>query len=222
MRERLGLDKVLAWSCGFSCLLMVASAHADAVDDGYFAAKLMLGVAGEAEFEAEAGPSVSSDLELTYGAGVQYQHPLHEHFSLGGQVALRSWQTEAGDNANADRNLLLDVALVPAARVELDHDAELYLAVPVGLALDFWGDDGFNTGSEVVSAEVSTGVGLGVAFMLGARFALSDGFGLLGELGYELHAFSHTVTAMAVGAEAETDFDVSMGQLAINLGAFFY
>jgi hypothetical protein len=215
MRERLGLLTVLAWICGFSCLLTVANAQADAVDDGYFAAKLMLGVAGEADVELDGLPgSLESDLELTYGAGVQYQHPLHEHFSLGGQVSLRSWQTEAGDAANADRNLLLDIDLVPAARIALEHDAELYLAVPVGLALDFWGEDDFGGDA----AEVGTGIGLNVAFMLGARFALSDGFGLLGELGYELHSFTHEVTVANVSADA----DVSMGQLAINLGAFFY
>jgi hypothetical protein len=215
MRERLGLDVALASICGFSCLFAVASAQADTVDDGYFAAKLMLGVAGEADVEVDGVPgSIESDLELTYGAGVQYMHPLHEHFSLGGQVALRSWQTEAGDAANADRNLLLDVSLVPAGRVAIDHDAELYLAVPVGLALDFWGDDEFAGGA----GEVSTGIGLSVAFMLGARFALSTGFGLLGELGYELHSFTHEVEVAGVSGDA----DVSMGQLAINLGVFFY
>jgi hypothetical protein len=177
----------------------------------------MLGVAGEAEVESDAvGLSSSSDLELTYGAGVQYMHPLHEYFALGGQVALLSWQTEAGDAANADRNLLLDVSLVPALRYAIEHDAELYLAIPVGLALDFPGEDSFGVG------EVSTGVGLNVAFMAGARFALADGFGLLGELGYALHAFSHEVSGEVAGISAETEFDVSMGQLAINLGVFFY
>jgi hypothetical protein len=79
-----------------------------------------------------------------------------------------------------------------------------------------------SVGNGLASADVSAGIGFNVAFMLGARFAVSDGFGLLAEVGYELHSFTHTATATAGGVEVENDFDVSMGQLAINLGVFFY
>lgn len=225
--RRLTLRYALAWVVGFSCLLGIESAHAQDrnadAEDPYFAAKLMLGVAGEGEIEFDglAGAGGEGDLEVTYGAGLQYQHPLHEFFSLGGQLSLRSWQSEVEEDApvDVDRNLLFDISLVPAGRYMVDHDVELYLAIPVGLALDFPGDDGFAAGG-AASAEVNTGVGLNLAFMLGARFTVSEGFGLLAELGYQLHSFSHELEAMAAGVTTSTEFDVSLGQVAINVGVF--
>lgn len=220
MRERRGLGMALALACGFSCLLSVAGAHAQDVDDPYFAAKLLLGVAGEGEIEIDGVPGEGEgDLELSYGAGLQYQNPLHDYFSLGGQLALRSWQSEAGDTANSDRNLLLDISVVPAGRYAVKPEIELYLAIPVGLSLDFWGDDGFAAGN-AASAEVSTGVGFNLGFMVGGRFLLGDDVGLLAELGYQLHSFSHEVDAMAAGVSVSPEFDVSLGQFAINLGVF--
>src|ERR1043166_4004250 len=107
MQSRPGLRMALALACGFSCLLSVAGAHAQDVDDPYFAAKLLLGVGGEGEIEIDGVPGEGEgDLELTYGAALQYQNPLHDYFSLGGQLALRSWQSEAGEDTNSDRNLL--------------------------------------------------------------------------------------------------------------------
>ena len=182
----------------------------------------MLGLAGKGEVEVDGVPgSAKGDLELRYGVGVQYQHPLHEFISLGGQIALHSWQTEAGDDANLDRNLLLDVSLVPALRYAVERDIELYLAVPVGLTLDFIGED-TSVAAGDASAEVGTGIGFNLALMPGVRFALSDGFGLLAEIGYSLHSFSHEVTGAVGALGASYDFDVTLSELAINLGVFFY
>lgn len=222
------LASILAWFCGFSCVICSSGALAEPLDEGYFAPKLMLGVGGKVEVEASVAGfngSVDDDLELSYGGGLQYVHPLHEYFALGGLVGLRSWTSDDWDDANLDRNLLLDIAIMPEGRLPLNRDVELYLAVPIGLALDFWGEDGINAGAggtTVVATDVNTGVGFGVAFLLGGRFVLADGFGLFAELGYQLHSFTHEGHVMVIGIDADQDFDYDLGQVAINAGVFLF
>lgn len=183
-------------------------------DDGYLAAKLLLGIGGEGELEIGGLPGEGSDdLELSYGLGVAYVKPLHDYFALGAQLSLLSWQTDASERADLDRNLLVDLSLVPQLKLAVLESLELYVAVPVGLTLDFIGEDDF-----AGLAEVGTGFGFNVAVLAGARVAITEGFGLVGELGYAYHAFTHaTETALGDGP----DLEISTGQLALNLGGYF-
>src|ERR1043165_5220464 len=80
------------------------NAQTQSRDENYFAAKLMLGIGGDVDASI-GNASGSSDAELTFGGGFGYMVPLHRYFVLGGQLSVQSWQSKAGDNANADRNV---------------------------------------------------------------------------------------------------------------------
>jgi len=187
-------------------------------DDGHLDVKLMLGVGGEAELDPEndlGGVDTSDDMELGYGLGVAYMVPLHQYFALGGQLAVFSWTTELLEEANADRNMLIDLSLVPQLKFAVSRSVELYASLPLGLTIDSWGEN------EFANAEITGGLGFNLALMLGVRGALGDSWGLLGEVGYVYHAFSHTLEVETPVGDAENDFDVSTGQIGLNVGVWF-
>lgn len=204
------------------CASMFASAafaqDLENSDDGHLDVKLMLGLGGEAELDVDndlgAGDS-QDDMELGYGLGVAYMVPLHRYFALGGQLAVFSWTTERLDEANADRNMLIDLSLVPQLKYAVSRSVELYASLPLGLTIDAWGED------EFANAEVTGGLGFNLALMLGVRGAIGDSWGLLGELGYVYHAFSHTLEVDTPVGTAENDFDISTGQIGLNAGVWF-
>lgn len=210
----------VSWVAGIAVAcavqLQAADAHAqrDPFGDPHFAVKLMLGLGGEAEVAA-----LESDLLATWGAGLQYMHPLHRNFALGGAFSVQSWQTEAGDDADLDRNVLADLVLVPAAKLPLNGDVELYLAVPLGVSVDFLGED--QVGGASLGAEIDAAPGFTLGLLFGARFALSSSAGLLAEVGYTVHAYEHEGTAFAGALAASGNFDVDLGQFALNVGVFF-
>jgi hypothetical protein len=188
-------------------------------DSGHFDVKLMLGIGGEVETEADVGPvtgTTQDDLELSYGVGLAYLHPLHRFFALGAQLSVSSWISEAQENADLDRNMFIDLSLLPQGRYAINNAVELYLTIPLGLTISVPGEDEIGTGTVTV-AEINTAIGFHIGLMLGARFAITDGFGLLAELGYVAHAAAHEVEAAGVSE----DFDVSTGQFALNLGVWF-
>jgi hypothetical protein len=194
-----------------------AQTQVESRDDGYFAAKLMLGLAGSASASV-GNVSGSSDADVTFGGGFAYMAPLHRYFVLGGQLALQSWRTS---NGNGSRNLMGDLTVVPQGRLPVTHDVELYVSVPIGISLDFLNQVGANV-SGIANVDADPAVGFTFSVLAGARFGLSDNFGLLAELGYTLHSFSHSVTAQALGVTATTgNIDVDIEQLALNLGVFF-
>lgn len=218
MQARIALTVFL-----FGCALAVSSTafaqDLENSDDGYLAAKVMLGLGGKAELETETnigGFRGSDDMEIGYGLGVAYMHPLHQYFALGGQLALFSWMTESMDTANADRNLLIDLSLVPQLKFAVSRSVELYASLPLGLTLNSFGEDDYG------GAEVTGGLGFNLALMLGVRAALGDSWGLLGEVGYTYHAFTHTLEVdVPLGGTAESDFDISIGQIGLNVGVWF-
>ena len=196
-------------------------------DDPYVAIKLAVGVQGSVDVDSTvAGVTVSAndDLEPSFGAGMAYMHPLHRYFVLGGQLSLLSWQTQSRDNANLDRNLLADLTVVPQGRLPVSDDIELTLGLPLGLALDFWGDDQVAVGvggASVVTGDVGPGVGFTFGLMLGARFAVSRSVGLLVELGYVAHNFTHTVDTTVGPLTNSTDVDFAAGQPLLQVGVSF-
>lgn len=213
------------FASAFSCLIASAQvARADSLDEGYFGAKLMLGIGGKAKLETTvAGVTGSGDTDLdpSYGGALEYMYPLHQYFVLGGMASLASWQTGTGNDNNADRNLLLDIDVVPQLRYPVTDSIELSLGVPLGLTLDFWGGNGASVGN-VASADVNTGVGFNIGALAGIRVVLVDGFGILAELGYQLHSFTHEAQATVLGNTASQDLDLSLGQFVVNLGVFLF
>jgi hypothetical protein len=223
MRLRPSVSSALALLVGaWVALPAVAEAQPKSRDDGYFAPKLMLGIAGNVGFGASApgGANLSADAdpELTFGGGFAYMKPLHRYFVLGGQLALQSWKTK---NSSGDRNLMGDLTVVPQARLPLTHDVELFVSLPIGISLDILNQVGVNVAG-IANVEADNALGFTVSLLAGARFALSDGFGLLAELGYTLHSFSHSITVQAPLVTATGgDVDVTIEQLALDVGVFF-
>jgi hypothetical protein len=220
-----------------ACALHTRPAAAEnktALEDPYLALKLMLGVAGSASSSggsvniggatvSSSGTSISNDLNPTFGVEAQYMVPLHRYFALGGLFAVQSWKAK-GTYANDSRNLLLDLSVVPQGKLPLTDTIELYLSVPIGLTLDFWNQASGSVTVAGVNASTSadTAVGYNLSLLFGARFGLSRSVGLLAEVGYTRHAFSHTVTGNALGlGGGGVSADLTLEQLALNLGVFF-
>ena len=182
--------------------------------DAYLAGKLLLGFGGDAEFELDelGGIDGETDMELSYGLGFSYMHPLHENFVLGGQLGIASWTVDAFEDADFDRNSWIDISVVPQARLAVTDIVELYASLPLGITFDFIGED------DIFGAEADTGFGFNFALMFGVRVAVDEDWGLLGELGYALHSFSHGTEVL--GQEGP-DLEVSAGQLQLNLGAYY-
>lgn len=208
---------------------ITGSAHADDLGDPYLGVELMLGFAGDMEVEVSEGASIDFTPDVAFGGGVIYMHPLLQYFALGGRFAVLSWRSDS--DGPGSRNLAFDLAAVPQLRLPLAAAVELYVAVPVGITLDLLNelegsaDLSFAGVSAGASVDADAGVGWNIAGMVGARFAVSSGFGLFAEIGYGLHQVSHDVRVqLGVGAastEATADLDVSWSQVALNVGAYF-
>jgi hypothetical protein len=213
------LVSALASACALCALTAAAPA---AAEDSYFAAKLQLGVAGNVAVDAGLGGDVSDDAAVSYGGVFGYMVPLHEYFVLGAEVGLQSWQTEAGNDLDLDRNLLGDLSLVPQARLPVGGIVELYVALPIGIALDFFnGFDGVGVGG-IASADVDPAIGLAFSALVGARITLLGGFGVLAEAGYSLHSFSHEIDAQAANVSVgSVDVDVKVEQFVVRAGVYF-
>ena len=154
-----------------------------------------------------------ADLDPTFGGAVHYEHPIVELFVLGAYAGIQSWNTTVGNDLGLGRSTLIDISVLPKVRVALNERLELYIAVPVGLTIDF--ADGASLGG----SDANTGIGWNLQPMFGGQFAIVDGFGIMGEMGYMLHKFSHTLTPSTPGA-SEADVDVDMQQFLITAGVF--
>jgi hypothetical protein len=219
-------------------------AHAQkkaALDDPYFAAGFMLAVGGDVDAETHggtlAGAAVSSDNgisgdgspEVGLGGGLTYMHPLHRYFGLGGRFAIQTWRIDT--DADTGRNIAFDLALVPQGRLPITSAIELYLALPIGLTYDVLNQ--YDTAASVsfanvmagLSLKADSGFGWNLAALLGARFAISSGFGLFADVGYAFHSFSHTLKGeAALGGAAvngSLSVDITLSQVAIDIGAYF-
>jgi hypothetical protein len=200
-------------------------------DDPYFALKLMLGLGGSTSRGANinvngatlngVNGAASDNLRPTFGGGVQYMHPLHRYFALGGVFAIQSWQSRGGDTANASRNLMFDLSVAPQGRLPIGDSVELYLALPLGLSFDFWNE--VSVAAAGVSVKADPALGFNLSLLAGARVALSKSVGLLAELGYTMHSFSHDVhvdVPNVISVDAAS-IDLTLEQLALNFGVFF-
>jgi opacity protein-like surface antigen len=211
--------------------LMLSAAHvapaAAQEDKPYLAAKLQLGIAGNVATDAGvaglSSGSVDQDAEVSYGGVFGYMHPLHHFFVLGAELGVQSWQTESGSDLDLDRNILADLSIVPQGRLPVGGIVELYVSLPIGIALDFFnGFDSLDVGGGAVSADVDPAVGLAFSALVGARITLLGGFGFIAEAGYSLHSFSHSIDAEAANvALGDVDVDVKVEQFVVRAGVYF-
>lgn len=224
--------------CALLAWLFVATPAAaqddSALDDPYWALALMLGLGGDTDLHiddirAESIPLGSiddgGDPPASVGGAVSYVHPLHRYFALGGRASLLSWRMD--EDSDGKRNLDFDFALMPQARVVLAQRFELYLGLPVGLAINLLREADSGTGGALlrISSDADTGLGVSLSVLAGLRVALKNNLGLFAELGYAMHKFWHEgqVRLDVVGVPIETDgeIDIRLSQAALNLGMFF-
>lgn len=75
-----------------------------------------------------------------YTLEIRYILPLHRYFSVGALIDVLSWHSSGGSINHTSRNFGVDLGVVPQGRLPITTRWELFLAVPVGLALDFWNE----------------------------------------------------------------------------------
>jgi hypothetical protein len=203
----LRLFRILVGSAALAAILGVAPATALAQDAESvanmaptFIAKLQLGLGGA----ASAG-GVEDDMRPSFGGALWYDHPVHTYFALGGLVSFARWNTEAGDTVGHEGNSLIDISLVPRVRYPLEKIVEIYLALPVGLAIDAASGDPYGTDND-------TGLGFNFSALLGGQLAVSEGFGIMGEMGYGIHSVSHSFGGANV--------DIDLRQFQVTAGIY--
>jgi hypothetical protein len=207
-----------------------ASAQArGTLEDPYIGVNVHLGFGGSETYEA-SNTERSRSLSASFGLAGRYVHPLHAYFALGGSLGLTSWRGSSDDAGS--RNLLFDLLVLPTGKYALTRDLELYVSVPLGLALNSLNEvdrlSQFFGPYVQAFAEVdgNTAFGFAIGAMFGMRYQLLESVGLLAELGYMHHSFSHQLTG-SIGAAGTTfkgdpvDVDLSFGQFALNIGAYF-
>jgi hypothetical protein len=230
-----------AWSsaCFLATLALTTVVHADSDDalrGNYVAIKVTLGIGGSSELDSDSvsvpalGASFdvrdasgwNDDLELSYGLAAQYMWDLHRYFALGGLFGVLSWRSEVDDGVDADRNIGFDLAIVPQGRLPLTDAIELYVSVPIGVTLDLFNQADRQALNGNFKLEGDSAIGFALSALLGARFAITRGFGLLAEFGYSYRTFGHEITVIAGGSTlAKINGDISLGQFALNVGAWF-
>jgi hypothetical protein len=168
--------------------------------------KVLLGLGGD----ADVGPA-NADLDPSVGAAFHYEHPLHELLVLGGYAGLQSWTTSAGADVGVGRSTLFDLSALLKLRYPVNASVELYVAPILGVTLDSAADDAFG-------GETDLGLGWNFSALFGGQLAFTSWLGLMGEMGYGLHRFSHTVKPALGGAEL--DADVAMQQFNVTAGLY--
>jgi hypothetical protein len=211
--------------------------RAGTLDEPYIAAKLTLGFGGSATMSWDpplvAEQSASQNVGVAFGLAGQYLYPLHDYFSIGGLLGVQSWRS-TGDG-DGGRNLVFDLAVLPQGKYELiQNELELNVTVPIGLALNSLNEYDARNGwlsratnnNAGATFEGDTAFGFVIGFLVGTRYQLAESVGLLAELGYIYRSISHELTPTLTAGNSTTAFNsipvnVSWGQFALNLGAYF-
>lgn len=205
------------------------------LDAPYVAPKLMFGYGGEQNIDlpiditTSASVLAADDLEPTLGVGIAYMHPVHELFAIGGQLSVLWWISSSAADDDQARDLCAALSALPQLSFDLLASLEAYLSVPFGLTLDVAGDDlpRPDVGAALARrGDIGTGVGYHAGALLGARVALSGGFGVLAEAGLLFHRFVQPIEVVQLplspGAPTVSlDMDISLLQGAFNVGVYF-
>jgi hypothetical protein len=225
----------LALACSATVAVLANTAHADRgayyrLDDPYLAAKVTLGIGGSVSATTDTpgdDATSTSDLEPSFGVAVQYMAPLHRYFTLGGLLGVSTWQSKAGSDADSDRNIAVDLAVVPQLRFALDRELELYISVPVGITLDFLNAVYAEGGNSVAAAKIDADPALGLVIspMVGLRWLVTRHVGLFTEVSLIHRQFTHavkgSVSVVGIGASTSVDVAFALNQFAWNIGVTF-
>ena len=161
-----------------------------------------LGFAGDVDRDGRGDP-----LATTLGFNVRGDAPIARYVLLGPMLQLGAWQPDVTPDRSS--NYYVDLDLVLRARLPITTattNVQLWLGVPIGLTLDFLGDEIPNVSP--------LGFGWNVGVLAGGAVHFTPKFGLFAELGWLQHKISHE-------AELGQDRDFRLAQWNFNVGFAF-
>lgn len=171
-------------------------ASAQDQDDASMAPRLhlrgLVTAGGEARLEIDDN-SAEDDLLVGFGGAAELEVPVLRYLSVAGGATVTAWQADIEDD-DAARNVVVDVDFTPRLRAPIGDQGRvvLYLAVPIGLAINIPSSD-YADAVEGIGGELSNGVGLHVGGRAGGQFFVSDRFGFVAEAGVDFRAMSHRI-----------------------------
>lgn len=158
-----------------------------------------LGFAGNVERD-----DVESELVPTLGVNLRGDVPVARYVLLGALFQFGAWRADVDPAPN--RNYYVDIDFFLRFRLPIVTESanfQVWAGVPVGLTLDFLGED---------AAEASGfGIGWNIGALAGGAIHFSPKFGLFGELGWMQHRITHS-------ADDGPDLDFRLGQWNTNMG----
>lgn len=122
------------------------------------------------------------EMEATHGLAGEYSYAVHENFLIGGRLSLNWVNTDNFDEAGIDRSLLANLDVVPRGRLPVSGaPIEFYLAVPLGVTLNFPNEDLEDFG--FAEEDFYTGTSLNISVLAGMTYWLGTDVGIFIEEG---------------------------------------
>ncbi len=194
---------------------------ASAQDDAAMAPRLhlrgLVTAGGEARLEIDDN-SAEDDLLIGFGGAAELEVPVLRYLSVAGGATVTAWQADIEDD-DAARNVVIDVDFTPRLRAPIGDEGRvvLYLAVPIGLAINIPSSD-YADAIDGIGGELSNGVGLHVGGRAGGQFFVTERFGFVAEAGVDFRAMSHRIEGPLGGDER---FMLKMAHFTGQLGVVF-
>lgn len=176
-----------------------------------------LGLFGDVHLHSD-DTSGTDGLEPSGGAGVGFEIPLVEMFSIGAEATGWAWNSEGGMSYDIGSSFLGDLSFVPRFRLPWAtgrgaHGA-VGLALPIGPTVSVLNED-VRSGLAAFGASANTGYGVNMGAMLNGQFFIVPMFGLTFDVGYQHHFVWHEVSG-PLGGEHQVRAD--MGQFILRAG----
>jgi hypothetical protein len=156
-----------------------------------------LGFSGDVE---QSG--TESSLASTLGFNVRGDVPIERYVLIGPLLQFGAWRPESAPN----RNYYADLDFYLRGRIPFPNTPtsfQIWAGIPIGLTMDFLGQD--------IPETSGVGIGWNVGFLVGGAAHLSPKFGLFAEVGWLQHKISHDSTT-------GNDLDFRLTQWTFNIG----
>lgn len=164
--------------------------------------ELSLGVGGQVDVSF-LGLTASADLRPTLGGGLRVSVPLHQYFAADARIAAYSWSAKDSDG----RNLLVDIGVIPRARLTPVEGLEAYAGFPVGLSVS-------RLASGANGGDSDGSIGVHIGLLGGAQVRLNESLSAMAEVGYLRHGATHTLAFFEV--------DANVGQATMSVAMLIH
>ena len=164
-----------------------------------------------------------ADMEMTQGVGAEFAYAVQENVLVGGRLSLNWVNTDELDDQDIDPSRLLNIDVVPRGRLPLSGaPIDLYLAVPVGLTVNFPNDD-LDSDFFLAETEFGTGVSWNLSVLGGATYWFGSSVGIFAEAGWyhQRVVFPLETTSNFTDETVEEIYSGVFNQFAATLGVQF-